>query len=250
MSVPPLPTTETADGFSLSHQIPNLLTIAAICAGMTAIRAAVIGDFAVAVQLILMACLLDGLDGRLARRLGCTSRLGAELDSLADFLNFGVATPLVVYFWALHEMESAAWLSVLIFSVCCVLRLARFNIESKSEAEIDVRFFEGLPSPAGAILLMLPMYASFAFSETPRLPGYAICFYMIAIGLLLVSRIPTWSFKTTRISRQNLKFFLVGFGLVGAGLLTYAWATLIILCVGYMTIVACALLRRPQTTVL
>jgi len=150
----------------------------------------------------------------------------------------------------LHEMESAAWVSVLIFSVCCVLRLARFNVESKSEAEVDVRFFEGLPSPAGAILLMLPMYASFAFSETPRLPGYAICFYMIAIGLLLVSRIPTWSFKTTRISRQNLKIFLFGSGLVGAGLLTYAWATLIILCVGYMAIVACALQRRAPTTIL
>ncbi|NNE89410.1 MAG: CDP-diacylglycerol--serine O-phosphatidyltransferase [Silicimonas sp.] len=244
MRAPQQPTSETSDSYPLSHQLPNLLTLAAICAGLTAIRSAVTGDFAVAVQLILVACLLDGLDGRLARRMGSASKLGAELDSLADFLNFGVATPLVIYFWALHEMENAAWLAVLIFTVCCVLRLARFNIASKSEAEIDMRFFEGLPSPAGAILVMMPLYIAFAFPEAARIPGYAICFYMIGIGLLLVSRIPTWSFKTTRVSRHNLILFLIGSCLVGLGLLTYAWITLIVLCLGYATIVTFSIPRK------
>lgn len=245
MSAPQPQTTETADSFPLSHQIPNLLTLAAICAGLTAIRSAVTGDFAVAVQLILVACLLDGLDGRLARRMGSASKVGAELDSLADFLNFGVATPLVIYFWALHEMESAAWIAVLVYAICCVLRLARFNVAAKSDVKPDVRYFEGLPSPAGAILVMLPLYVALAFPQAAQIPGYAICFYMIGIGLLLVSRIPTWSFKTTRVSRQNLFLFLVGFGFVGVGLLTYAWATLIVLCLGYVVVVAFSLPKKP-----
>ena len=245
MRAPAPRSTDAAPSSSLAHYLPNILTIAAICAGLTAIRSAVIGDFAVAVQLILVACLLDGLDGRLARRMGCASKVGAELDSLADFLNFGVATPLVIYFWALHEMENAAWITVLIFAVCCVLRLARFNVAAKSEAQVDARYFEGLPSPAGAILVMVPLYVAFAFPDAARTPGYAICFYMIGIGLLLVSRIPTWSFKTTRLSRHNLVFFLISFGCVGLGLLTYAWLTLIVLCVGYVTFIVFALPRKP-----
>ena len=245
MRAPEPPSTNAAVNPSLAHYLPNIVTIAAICAGLTAIRSAVIGDFAIAVQLILVACLLDGLDGRLARRMGCSSKVGAELDSLADFLNFGVATPLVIYFWALHEMENAAWIAVLIFAVCCVLRLARFNVAAKSEAKVDARYFEGLPSPAGAILLMVPLYIAFAFPDAARTPGYAICFYMIGIGLLLVSRIPTWSFKTTRVSRANLIFFLISFGCVGFGLLTFAWLTLIVLCAGYVTFVVFALPKKP-----
>lgn len=248
MRTPHPRSTDAANTPSLAQQLPNLITIAAICAGLTAIRSAVIGDFAVAVQLILVACLLDGLDGRLARRMGCSSKVGAELDSLADFLNFGVATPIVIYFWALHEMESAAWIAVLIFAVCCVLRLARFNVAAKSGAEVDARYFEGLPSPAGAILVMVPLYLAFAFPDAARTPGYAICFYMIGIGILLISRIPTWSFKTTRVSRYNLIFFLISFAIVGFGLLSYPWFTLIVLCAGYVTIVVFALPKKPLPT--
>ena len=249
MSAPQPRSTDAAHSPPLAHQLPNIITIAAICAGLTAIRSAVVGDFAVAVQLILVACLLDGLDGRLARRMGCSSKVGAELDSLADFLNFGVATPLVIYFWALHEMENAAWIAVLIFSVCCVLRLARFNVAAKSDADVDTRYFEGLPSPAGAILVLVPLYIAFAFPDAARTPGYAICFYMIGIGILLISRIPTWSFKTTRVSRYNLVFFLVSFCIVGFGLLTYPWFTLIVLCAGYVAIVLFALPKKPLPTV-
>ncbi|TMV06828.1 CDP-diacylglycerol--serine O-phosphatidyltransferase [Ruegeria sediminis] len=224
--------------FSLIQLLPNMLTITAICAGMSAIRFGVQGNYTLAVQLIVAACVLDGLDGRIARLLKSSSKMGAELDSLADFLNFGVAPPLIVYFWALQDIRSLAWLSVLIYAVCCVMRLARFNVTSKSEEPgKDSAYFAGVPSPAGALLVMLPMYLSFAFSDWPQVPGIAICVYMVLIGLLMISTIPTWSFKTTRISRANVKYFLIGVAFAGAAVLTFAWTTLIALCLGYAVMV-------------
>lgn len=234
---------KTDSDFALIQLLPNLLTIAAICAGLSAIRFGVQGNHILAVQLILAACVLDGLDGRLARKLGSDSKMGAELDSLADFVNFGVAPPLVVYFWALQDMRSAAWLSVLVFAVCCVVRLARFNVDNNNsdnskDPECDGSYFVGVPAPAGALLVMLPMFLSFMVADRAVLPGFLICLHMVAVGLLMISRIPTWSFKTTRVSRNNVKFFLVGFAFVGAALLTYAWVTLAVLCLGYIVIVA------------
>ena len=232
------PTKQEETGFTLIHLLPNALTITAICAGLSAIRFGVHGNHVLAVQLIIAACVLDGLDGRIARLLSSDSKIGAELDSLADFLNFGVAPPLVLYFWALQDIQSVAWLAVLFFAVCCVMRLARFNVGSKSETcERDNAYFEGVPAPAGALLVMLPMYLSFAFADAPLVPSILICLYMVIIGLLLISRIPTWSFKSTRISRENAKYFLIGVAVMGGALLTFAWATLIALCVGYVGIV-------------
>lgn len=230
---------------SLSQLLPNVLTITAICAGLSAIRFGVQGNYTLAVQLVMAACILDGLDGRIARLLGSESKMGAELDSLADFLNFGVAPPLIIYFWALQEIAGAAWIAVLVFSVCCVLRLARFNVGSKSEeAPQGSAYFEGVPAPAGALLVMLPMYVSFAFTDAPLLPGLMICAYMVFIGLLLISRIPTWSFKTTKISRGNVKFFLVGVVFAGAAVLTFAWVSLIVLCLCYVAMVVWARLDK------
>ncbi len=226
---------------TLIQLLPNVLTITAICAGLSAIRFGVQGNYMLAVQLVMAACVLDGLDGRLARLLGSESKMGAELDSLADFLNFGVAPSLILYFWALQDITSAGWIAVLVFTVCCVMRLARFNVSSKSESEPqESAFFEGVPAPAGALLVMLPMYMSFAFTGAPLVPGTAICAYMVCIGLLLISRIPTWSFKTTKISRGNVKFFLVGVVFAGAAILTYAWASLIVLCLCYVAMVVWA----------
>jgi len=220
-----------------------MLTIAAICAGLTAIRFGVQGNYLLAVQLILAASVLDGMDGRLARLLGSDSKMGAELDSLADFLNFGVAPPLVIYFWALQDMRGTAWISVLVFAVCCVVRLARFNVSAKSEQPVDPAYFVGVPSPAGAILVMLPMFVSFAFGDAPLLPDLAICAYMVVIGLLLISRIPTWSFKKTKISRENVKFFLVGFAVVAASVLIHPWITLVVLCLAYAGMILWSVLR-------
>ncbi|MGR3761605.1 CDP-diacylglycerol--serine O-phosphatidyltransferase [Roseobacteraceae bacterium NS-SX3] len=233
--------------FALIQLLPNMMTIGAICAGLTAIRFGVQGNYVLAVQLILVAALLDGLDGRLARALRSDSKMGAELDSLADFLNFGVAAPLIIYFWALQDMRSAGWISVLVFSVCCVVRLARFNVSAKSEEPKGRSgYFTGVPSPAGALLAMLPMFVSFAFADAPVLPDILICFHMVVIGLLMISRIPTWSPKAVKISRENVKYLLVGVAFAGAALLTYAWTTLVVLCAGYAVMVIWGLItRRP-----
>jgi len=239
----PEPRDKSPAELALIQLLPNMITIAAICAGLTAIRFGFQGDFVRAVQLILAACILDGVDGRLARLLNSDSKMGAELDSLADFLNFGVAPPLVLYFWALQDMRSAGWLTVLVFAVCCVVRLARFNVASKDEeVRDDSAFFTGIPAPAGAMLVFLPMFISFAFSDVPLLPDALICLYMVGIGLLMISRIPVWSFKTTRISRQNVKFVLVGFAFIGAAVLTFAWITLVALCLAYIGLVIWAML--------
>lgn len=239
---------KTRSEFALIQLLPNMLTVAAICAGLSAIRFGVHGDFSLAVRLILVAGVLDGLDGRVARLLRSDSKMGAELDSLADFLNFGVVPPLLLYFWALQDMRNAAWLAVLIYAVCCVMRLARFNVAAKSDVKDsgETAYFTGVPSPAGALLVLMPMIVSFAFPEAPRLPDALLCLYMVAIGLLLISRIPTWSFKTTKISRENVKFFLVGFAIVAAGVVTYAWTTLIVLCLAYVGTILWALIaKRP-----
>nr|WP_281502795.1 CDP-diacylglycerol--serine O-phosphatidyltransferase [Aliiroseovarius sp. F47248L] len=226
-----------------------MLTIAGLCAGLSAIRYGVQGDFRFAVQLILVACVLDGLDGRIARLMNSGSKMGAELDSLADFVNFGVAPPLVIYYWALQDTRNLAWISVLVYAVCCVLRLARFNVSSNASSEngqsTPSAFFSGVPSPAGAILVLLPMATSFAFDSIPMPPDLAICAYMVAIGMLMISRTPIWSFKTTRISRENVKFFLVGFAVVGVAALSFAWVTFLMLGLSYIVmIIWCGVAHR------
>jgi CDP-diacylglycerol--serine O-phosphatidyltransferase len=234
--------------FALIQLMPNMMTIGAICAGLTAIRFAIFGSFMPAVLMIILAALLDGLDGRLARALRSQSKMGAELDSLADFLNFGVATPMVIYLWALQDVRGAGWISVLVFSVCCVVRLARFNVSAKSEEEAKVRsgFFEGIPSPAGALLALLPMFISFAFDGEMVLPGLLICLNMVVIGLLMISHIPTWSPKAMKISREHVKYLLVGFAFMAAALLTYAWTVLVVLCLGYVAIVIWGLIFQSR----
>ena len=231
--------------FALIQLLPNMLTIVAICAGLSAIREGFRGDYATAVLLILAAAVLDGLDGRIARLLGSDSAIGAELDSLADFLNFGVAPALVLYFWVLQDLPSVTWLAVLAYAVCCVMRLARFNVSDKAkEPTADRAYFVGVPAPAGAFLVMLPMFVSFAFADVPLVPGYVIAVYMIGVGLLMISRIPTWSFKKTKVSRHNVKFFLVGFAVLSAALLIEPWVSLVMICLAYIGMVIWALLDR------
>ncbi|WIY26359.1 CDP-diacylglycerol--serine O-phosphatidyltransferase [Parasedimentitalea psychrophila] len=224
------------------HLLPNLLTFAAICAGLTAIRFGFQGDFERAVYLILLACVLDGFDGRLARLLKAQSLIGAELDSLADFLNFGVAPALILYVWGLQDMSRAGWIAVLVYAICCVLRLARFNVSSKSgDDTVDTSYFVGVPSPAGAFLVMLPMFVSFLFPEMPSLPPLLIALYTVAVGLLMISHIPTYSFKNLAIMRDKAKFVVLGAVLLVAALLTYLWATLVFLNVLYILSILWAL---------
>lgn len=234
---------------TLAQLLPNMLTVAAICAGVTAIRMGVQGDYVRAVQLLLVAGVLDGLDGRLARLLRSSSAMGAELDSLADFLNFGVAAPLVIYYWGLQDMRHAGWIAVLFFAVCCVMRLARFNVSAKEEASKGSgAYFTGLPAPAGALMAMLPLFVAFALPDWPQLPSWLVGLYMAGVGLLMISPVPIWSFKQTRISRENVKFFLLGFACVAAAVVLFTWAALIVMCLAYMAVaIWAALVWYPRT---
>jgi CDP-diacylglycerol--serine O-phosphatidyltransferase len=219
----------------IGQLLPNILTLTALCAGLSAIRFGVQGNYVLAVQMILAACVLDGLDGRVARRMGGESAMGAELDSLADFLNFGVAPSLVLYFWALEDMRSAAWLAVLIFAMCSVIRLARFNVGQKDDEDDDGdgSYFIGVPAPGAALLVLLPMFLSFAYEDLPVLPDVVICFYMMAIGLMMICRFHTISFKAMKIAPKNVALVLLGAVIFIAAALTFAWETLVALCVAY-----------------
>ena len=242
-----LPKEPGTEKLTIIQLLPNMLTVVAICAGLTAIKLGLQGSYTFAVQLILLAAVLDGMDGRLARALKSESGMGAELDSLADFLNFGVAPGLLLYTWALEDSRGFGWLAVLVFAVCAVVRLARFNVQRKSEDKShDNAYFTGVPSPAGALLVMLPMFLSFALGSGPFLPDFVLALWMVAMGLLMISRIPTWSFKTTRIPRKNAKFFLVAVAFALAAAVSYAWITLVLFCIGYIGTVIVMLPRKPR----
>lgn len=233
------------------HLFPNLVTLGSIAAGLTAIRFGFHGEFEWAVRLILLACVLDGIDGRLARFLQRESLTGAELDSLADVVNFGVAPALIVYFWALQDMPGAGWLAALAYVMCCVLRLARFNVMSRSAdnggnktARDD--FFVGVPSPAGAGLVMFPMFVSFLFSEPPFIAPALMAAHLVLVGFLMISRLPTYSFKTVTISRDSAKFFLLAFVALISALLTFFWATLVMLSLAYLVSIIWAFLSERK----
>ncbi len=223
---------------SIIQLIPNLVTISAIVAGLTAIRFGLEGNFERAVKLILLAAVLDGIDGSLARMLKSESKVGAELDSLADFLNFGVAPPLIMYFWILQEAKGLGWIAALVFSIASVLRLARFNVSEKSDEDIDTKgYYIGIPSPAGALLVMMPMFITFAIEAGPFLPPLAVSAYVALIGLGLISRMPTWSFKAVHISREYVKFLVIGLVFVGAAIMSFPWITLFAIGLAYVGIV-------------
>lgn len=222
---------------SFLNLLPNLMTVGAICAGMTAIRFMVAGQAEMAVALIGTAVLLDGLDGRVARLLRSESQIGAELDSLADFLNFGVAPGLMMYFWALSEDRSLGWIAVLVYAVCCVLRLARFNVHSRAgtvAGSAPYGYFTGVPAPAGGLLVMLPIFLGFAFPDMPHLPGSLTAFWMIFVGGLMISRLPTYSLKSISVRPEHARFALVGFVALVAATLTYPWTTLVVLDLAYL----------------
>jgi CDP-diacylglycerol---serine O-phosphatidyltransferase len=214
----------------LVQLVPNFLTLGALCASLTAIRFAIQGEGQIAVGLILLAAVLDTLDGWAARRLNSESAIGAELDSLADFASFGVAPGLILYFWMLDGETGAglAWVGVLIYAICCALRLARFNVGNNRAASdgLEKRFFRGVPSPAGAMLAFMPMYFAFLLPDAARLPAWLLALYLMGIGGLMISQLPTWSFKSVTLKPENTRYFLVGFVAIAGGLLTSPWATL------------------------
>ena len=215
--------------------LPNLISILALCAGLTAIRMAVEGRFGWAVALIGLAAALDGIDGRLARMLKSESAIGAELDSLCDLVNFGVTPALVLYYWGLREDTALGWIAVLIYAVCCMLRLARFNVDNRlPEGEGKPKGFVGVPAPAGAMLALGPIYLAYVVDEVFHPAPWAVALWMVFVGALMISRVPTPSFKGVRIYTENARFILVGSVALIAALLTYPWVTLLLMDIVYL----------------
>jgi CDP-diacylglycerol--serine O-phosphatidyltransferase len=209
-------------GFSVNRLIPNMLTVLALCAGLTSIRFAVHDMWKEAVIATVLAGILDGLDGRIARLLKGTSKFGAELDSLSDFVSFGVAPAMVLYFWTMRSAGGFGWALVLLFSVCCALRLARFNtmIGEPDLPPYAYNFFTGVPAPAAAGMVLLPLALSIQFG------GGFFDRPMVVAVFLMVSQIPTFSFKKVRIPHKWVLPILLVVGVVAAFLVTEPWLTL------------------------
>jgi CDP-diacylglycerol---serine O-phosphatidyltransferase len=218
--------------------VPNVITLLALCAGLTAIRLAAEGTFEWAVYAIVFAAVLDGIDGRVARLLKGTSRFGAELDSLADFVNFGVAPGVTLYFWSLHEMRSAGWIAAMVFAIAAGLRLARFNvmIDDPNRPSWAGNFFVGLPAPAGACTVLLPVYLHFLGLPSPAFAVPLTVAYTLVIAFLMVSRLPVFSGKKVgkRVPPDVLLPVFISVVLVFALLIAYPWPVLTIGAILYL----------------
>jgi CDP-diacylglycerol--serine O-phosphatidyltransferase len=210
--------------------LPNLITLLALCAGLTAIRLAIEEQLEWAVAAIVFAALLDGIDGRIARLLKGTSKFGAELDSLADFVNFGVAPALIIYFWSLHELKSAGWIAAMVFAICTGLRLARFNvmIDDPNRPAWAGNFFLGIPAPAGAITVLFPIYVYFLGMPRFYFVAPVILVYTLGISFLMVSRLPVFSGKRVgkRIAPEMVLPVFVSVVVFFALLVAYPWVVL------------------------
>ena len=209
--------------------LPNAITLIGVCIGLTSIKFALDGKFALAVIAILFAGLMDALDGRIARLIKGTSKMGKELDSLGDVISFGVAPALIMYFWNLQYLDKLGWFVCLTYVVCVALRLARFNVNSEEEPSWKDNFFEGMPSPAGGIVVLMPLVFSFSgIGEYFFKINYDLIVptFFIVVSILLISTIPTYSFKKIVIPRAMTKFLLFGIVLFFGALLVYTFKIL------------------------
>ena len=217
------------------YLLPNILTLGGVCLGISSIKFSIDNNFSLAVIFILLAAILDALDGRVARLIKGTSEFGKELDSLTDFVSFGIAPVLILYFWELNNYGKIGWAITLIYSVCCVLRLARFNLTKfEKNQSWKINFFEGIPAPAGGILILTPLIFELSdlnlnFSIKSITP-----FFTILIAVLLVSKIPTLSLKKISISPKTTGFILLGIGIVFISLMFFTFETLLIMSFVYL----------------
>jgi len=221
---------------SFTRLIPNLATVIALCLGLSAIRFALLGEFKFATVAILVAALFDAMDGRLARLLGAASDFGAELDSLSDFISFGVAPPVVIYILTLNEWSGFGWGLVLFFSVCMGLRLARFNTSRLNETppEWTKRFFVGVPAPAGAFIILLPLSLYFATDMPFFIMPMNFALLLVLSGFLMVARLPTFSFKTAGIPRNRVPHALIIAGLLASAALSVPWILMSVIIIAYL----------------
>ena len=215
--------------------LPNMLTLIGVCIGLTSIRFSFNGQFDLAIIAIIFAALIDGLDGRIARLIKGTSKVGKELDSLTDMISFGVAPAFIMYFWTLSSLGRLGWLICLIYVICVALRLARFNINSNQEPSWRDNFFEGVPSPAGGILVLTPLVISMTNFDLIKIDNNIIApIFFIVTSLLLISKFPTYSFKKIVIQRQTTIFLLFGIVLFFGFILIYPFVAISISAILYL----------------
>ena len=217
------------------YLLPNILTLGGVCLGISSIKFSIEGNYSLAVIFILFAAILDALDGRIARLIKGTSEFGKELDSLTDFVSFGIAPVFILYFWQLNSYGKLGWAITLIYSVCCVLRLARFNLTKIDNKQLwKSNYFEGVPAPAGGIMILMPLIFEFSnlnFNiDIKNLTPY----FTILIAILLVSKIPTLSLKKISISPKATVFILLGIGVIFISLLYYTFETLLVFGLVYL----------------
>ena len=229
--------------------LPNAITLIGVCLGLTSIKFAIDGKFAIAIIAILFAGLMDALDGRIARLIKGTSKIGKELDSLGDVISFGVAPALIMYFWNLQYLDKLGWFVCLTYVVCVALRLARFNVSTEEESSWKDNFFEGIPSPAGGILVLMPLILSFSKLEQFIFKvnyDVLVPILFIIISILLISTIPTYSFKKIVIPRTMTKFLLFGMVLFFGALLVYTYKILALSCLIYIFLIPISYLHYKK----
>lgn len=213
-------------GLSVGKLVPNIITVSAACCGLTGIRFAIEGRWEYAVTAIIVAAILDALDGRMARILRASSEFGAELDSLSDIVSFGVAPAIVLYFWTLQGAGGVGWAIVLFFIVCCGLRLARFNSMHDKMPPYAFNYFTGVPAPAGALMSLLPLVIALGFNAEWTMHPVVTGTWVAIMAALMVSRMPSYSFKRIRVPQRFVLPFLVTVGLTLAGLAAFPWIVL------------------------
>ena len=227
--------------------LPNLVTLLALCSGLTAVRLAIEERIELALAAIVFAALLDGIDGRLARALKGTSRFGAELDSLADFVNFGCVPALMLYFWGLNEAGAFGWIAALTYAICAALRLARFNVmlDDPDRPAFAADFFTGIPAPAGAITVLLPVYLELLGAPHGFWSAPLALIYCLAIAFLMISNVPAWSGKTLggRVRRDMVLPLFVLVALYFALLASFPWAVLATCSAIYLALLPVSALR-------
>lgn len=233
------------DSLPFVQLLPNVVTILGLCAGLTGLRFAFAGQFQLATALVVFATLIDGLDGLIARRFNAQSRFGAELDSLSDFFNFGVAPALIVYQLALAETADVSWSAALIFAVCACLRLARFNV-NRDAPVLGKAHFVGVPAPAGALLGMLPAFVTFAGIADAADYPWLVAPWLTLVGLLMICRIRTFAPKSLHFSRTGARAALVGVALLVGLTFSRFWLLLIAIDLAYLASLVYALIHRRR----
>ena len=229
--------------------LPNAITLIGVCIGLSSIKFALDGKFALAVIAILFASLMDALDGRIARLIIGTSKMGKELDSLGDVISFGVAPAFIMYFWSLQYLNKLGWFVCLMYVVCVALRLARFNVNSEEESSWKDNFFEGVPAPAGGIIVLMPLVLSFSgLGEIFFKINYDLIVpaFFIIVSILLISVVPTYSFKRIVIPRSMTKFLLFGIVLFFGALLVYTFKVLVISIFLYLCLIPVSYLHYKK----